>query len=126
LRVLCVDNDRAILEGMDALLGAWGIQVLKARNPAEALQLAARSEVHAVLADFHLGDEIDGLELVRRLQGSCSPPCAGALISADHSAELARLARSSGLPLLHKPLRPAALRALLCAFKRRPRNATAA
>jgi hypothetical protein len=42
-----------------------------------------------------------------------------ALITADHGAELTRAARRAGVPLLHKPLRPAALRALLSAFKLR-------
>jgi CheY-like chemotaxis protein len=38
LRVLCVDNDRSILDGMEALLGQWGVQVLKAASAAEAMQ----------------------------------------------------------------------------------------
>jgi hypothetical protein len=32
--------------------------------------------------------------------------------------ELVLAARDAGFPVLHKPLRPAAMRALLCAFKR--------
>ena len=32
LRVLCVDNDAAILDGMEALLGLWGMLVVKARS----------------------------------------------------------------------------------------------
>jgi Na+/proline symporter len=41
-----------------------------------------------------------------------------ALIGADHDAELILAARTAGHPRLHKPLRSAALRALLCAFQR--------
>jgi len=127
LRVLCVDNDAAILDGMDALLGAWGVQVTKARNSSEAQQIAGRGEVDAVLADYHLGDAVGGLELLRRLQDMRGTRLGAALISADHSAELAQLARAAGFPLLHKPLRPAALRALLSAYRRRlPSKATAA
>jgi PAS domain S-box-containing protein len=127
LRVLCVDNDAAILDGMDALLGAWGVEVTKARDSVEAQQIVGRCEVDAVLADYHLGDALGGLELLRRLQRMRGAGLGAALISADHGAELAQLARAAGFPLLHKPLRPAALRALLSVYRRRlPGKATAA
>jgi PAS domain S-box-containing protein len=120
LRVLCVDNDTAILDGMEALLSQWGVQVLKARTSAEALS-HTEAAVDVVLADYHLGDGVDGIELLRRLCKSRSSAPA-ALISADHDAELVLEAREAGFPLLHKPLRPAALRALLSAYRRRSRG----
>ncbi|MGA2776776.1 MAG: NahK/ErcS family hybrid sensor histidine kinase/response regulator [Steroidobacteraceae bacterium] len=126
LRVLCVDNDRSILDGMEALLGQWGVQVLKAASAAEAMQCCAEQTIDTILADYHLGDGITGIELLRRLHDSERPPSTSALISADHDAGLALVARTAGYPLLYKPLRPAALRALLSAFRRRPNKATAA
>ena len=42
MRVLCVDNDRAILDGMEALLGQWGVHVLKACNVAKATRFSDR------------------------------------------------------------------------------------
>jgi len=122
VRVLCVDNDGAILDGMEALLGQWGVRVLKARSSAEATLLCGQSGVDIILADYHLGDGVDGIELLRRLR---KPTLSAALISADHDAELLLAARNAGFPLLHKPLRPAALRALLCAFRQQARNAAA-
>ena len=126
LRVLCVDNDGAILDGMEALLGQWGVQVLKARNSAEATALCDPSGVDTVLADYHLGDGVDGINLLHRLCRSRTPALTAALISADHDAELILAARNAGFPLLHKPLRPAALRALLGAFRRQARQPFAA
>jgi Na+/proline symporter/signal transduction histidine kinase len=126
LRVLCVDNDSAILDGMEALLGQWGVQVLKASSSAEATELRDQSEVDTVLADYHLGDGVDGIELLQRLCKSGTTTLTAALISADHDAHLILAARTAGYPLLHKPLRPAALRALLCAFRRQARHASAA
>jgi PAS domain S-box-containing protein len=122
VRVLCVDNDGAILDGMEALLGQWGVRVLKARNSAEATLLCGESSVDILLADYHLGDGVDGIELLRRLR---TPTLSAALISADHDADLILAARNAGFPLLHKPLRPAALRALLCAFRQQARHAAA-
>jgi len=66
LRVLCVDNDRSILDGMEALLSQWGVHVMKATGSAEAMQCCAQQVVDAVLADYHLGDGVDGIELLRR------------------------------------------------------------
>jgi PAS domain S-box-containing protein len=126
LRVLCVDNDLSILDGMEALLGQWGVRVVKARTCAEALQCCAQQKIDAVLADYHLGDGVDGIEVLYRLRAAKLQPISVALISADHGAELARIARAAGYPLLYKPLRPAALRALLSAFRRQPRKASAA
>jgi PAS domain S-box-containing protein len=126
LRVLCVDNDCSILDGMEALLGQWGVPVLKARNSAEAVQLCAQAEIDTILADYHLGDGVDGIELLRRLRETHFPAGTAALISADHGAEVALLARAAGYPLLHKPLRPAALRALLSASRRQPNRVSAA
>jgi signal transduction histidine kinase len=126
LRVLCVDNDHSILDGMDALLGTWGVVVLKARSSAEAQKLMTQNDIDVVLADYHLGDGVDGLELLRHLPPSRAAAPLAALVSADHGADLALVARTAGYPLLHKPLRPAALRALLSAFRRQQSKATAA
>jgi CheY-like chemotaxis protein len=126
LRVLCVDNDCSILDGMEALLGQWGVQVHKARNSAEAMRICAQADIDTILADYHLGDGVDGIALLRRVSASRYPVGTAALISADHGAELALIARTAGYPLLHKPLRPAALRALLSAFRRLPSKVSAA
>jgi CheY-like chemotaxis protein len=125
-KVLVVDNDLSILDAMQALLEQWGIRVFKAQGSSEALRLIGCELIDAVLADFHLGDGSDGLELVQRIAEVRGPGCAAALITADHGAELMRAARRAGVPLLHKPLRPAALRALLSAFRLRLTRGSAA
>jgi CheY-like chemotaxis protein/anti-sigma regulatory factor (Ser/Thr protein kinase) len=125
-KVLVVDNDLSILDAMQALLEQWGVQVFKAHRSSEAFRLIGEEVIDAVLADYHLGDDGDGLELIQRIGEVRGAPCAAALITADHGAELTRAARRAGVPLLHKPLRPAALRALLSAFKSRLMRGSAA
>jgi len=127
---LVVDNDPLILEAMQVLLEQWGIRVWQAPGSAEALRLVESQTFDVMLADFHLGDSSTGLELVQRvakrlleLRGTS---CAAVLITADHGMELTRAARKAGIPLLHKPVRPAALRALLSAFKSRLTRGSAA
>src|SRR5690606_37482713 len=41
LRVLCLDNDREILAGMQALLARWGVEAMPAATVDEALQAVA-------------------------------------------------------------------------------------
>jgi CheY-like chemotaxis protein len=124
-RVLVIDNDRAILDAMQALLEQWGVRVLKAGSSGEAMRLLSCEAIDAILADYHLGDGSNGLELLQQItdrQGKTPM----ALITADHTAELTRAARRAGVPLLHKPVRPAALRALLGGFQLRIARSSAA
>jgi DNA-binding response OmpR family regulator len=102
------------------------MRVFKAEDAGEALRLIDVETIDTVLADYHLGDGPDGLELIRRISAALGNACAAALITADHGAEVARTARGSGIALLHKPLRPAALRALLAAFSLRSARGSAA
>jgi len=115
--VLCVDNEPQILDGMNALLSRWGMRVLTATDVATASWLAAEHQPQLLLADYRLGkSEPDGLELLVSLcRGGNNAP-SGALITADHSPAVAARARELGFPLLRKPLKPAALRALLSAL----------
>jgi DNA-binding response OmpR family regulator len=53
---------------------------------------------------------------LRAVRGRLPPV---AMITADGSSELKQQARALGYPVLHKPVRPAALRALLTALLRR-------
>jgi PAS domain S-box-containing protein len=125
-KVLVADNDPTILDAMQALLEQWGARVFRAHNSSEALWLAGCKDLDAVLVDYHLGEAIDGLELIQRIAEIRPSGCAAALLTADHGVELTLAARRAGVRLLRKPLRPAALRALLSAFKLRSTRGSAA
>jgi PAS domain S-box-containing protein len=117
LTVLCVDNEPEILSGMTALVTRWGVRIVTAGSFEDALGMAAREKPGVVLADYRLAETgPDGLDLLEHVcrGGGDAPP--GALVTADHSAALAERARTLGFPLLRKPVKPAALRALLGAL----------
>jgi CheY-like chemotaxis protein len=118
LHVLCLDNDPAILDGMRALLTRWGVSCDIARNVEEARTAAERQRPDLILADYHLDDDIDGLAALDFLREACALPPPGALITADASAELKTRARDLGYALLRKPVKPAALRALIAQLGR--------
>ncbi|MBY6211753.1 PAS domain-containing hybrid sensor histidine kinase/response regulator [Microbulbifer agarilyticus] len=114
LQVLCVDNEPSILEAMAALLSGWGCTVHCARNRAEAL---AAAEPDLLLMDFHLDDGDNGIDLAGELLSRwggvdvCKVPCV--IISAENTNTVKTRAQNAGWQFLQKPLRPAALRALL-------------
>jgi CheY-like chemotaxis protein len=112
--VLCIDNDRAILDGMEALLGGWGCRVLKAADVAEALAAMETSsgEPDGLLVDYHL-DGSNGVASIGELRQRLGRHVPAILITADRSAHVRDEARATGIHLLNKPLKPASLRALI-------------
>ena len=115
LTVLCLDNDEAILDGMRALLGRWGVDCRVALDLGEARSQLARGPIDLILADYHLADEVDGLQAMQQLREALGALPPVVMITADGSTELKVRARALGYPVLHKPVRPAALRAVLTA-----------
>ncbi|NWL79740.1 hybrid sensor histidine kinase/response regulator [Pseudomonas taiwanensis] len=113
-QVLCIDNEDSILTGMHSLLSRWGCQVWTARNRLECEHLLAE-EVRPQLAlvDYHLDEGETGTELMAWLRTRLGEPLPGVVISADGRAELVAEVHAAGLDYLAKPVKPAALRALI-------------
>ncbi len=116
LTVLCLDNDASILDGMRALLTRWGVDCRVALDLEQARIELTRGSIDLMLVDYHLADDLDGLQVLQLLQTEYPKLPPAAMITADGSSELKQRARARGYPLLHKPVRPAALRSLLSAL----------
>ena len=114
LFVLAIDNEPTILDGLRIMLEGWGCRVATAASLAEARSVlrAAKTRPHMILADYHL-DNDNGIDVVRRLRGRLRGTIPAILITADRSLEVRELASLNSMQLLHKPLKPAALRAIL-------------
>ena len=112
MRVLCIDNEPKILDGMATLLGGWGCEVLKAAGLSQALsQITEDAMPLGMLIDYHL-DSGNGLDAVRALRQRYGDLPA-ILITADRTAKLRKEAEAANVQVLYKPLKPAALRASL-------------
>tara|TARA_R110002167_G_scaffold60949_2_gene171834 strand:- start:198 stop:1589 length:1392 start_codon:yes stop_codon:yes gene_type:complete len=111
--VWVIDDDLAIIEGMQALLSSWGCRV-RAAATVSALEAASDGERPAVLlVDYHLGEHREtGIDLAARLQRRY-PGLAAVVITANHEAEIKRATREAGMHCLLKPLKPLRLRMLL-------------
>jgi len=112
--VLVIDNEPAILDGMTRLLRGWGCTVLTAATGAEAAAALSNAQEppQVIIADYHLDDE-DGLEIIEMLRAMAGRPLSAILITADRSSETQAKARGHDVICLHKPVKPAALRALM-------------
>jgi CheY-like chemotaxis protein len=110
LRVLAIDNEPRVLEGMRTLIGKWGCDVATAGGVEESL---ARLEPppDVVIADYHL-DDGDGLAAIAAVRERVGPIPA-ILATADRSVEVRDACAAADVALLNKPVKPAPLRALL-------------
>ena len=113
LVVAAIDNEPAILKGMEALLRGWGCTILVATDfDAGDSMLSARGLVpDVIIADLHVGttDGLDAVVAMRARFGGCQV----VLVTADRSPLVRIRAQEADVRLLNKPLKPAALRALL-------------
>lgn len=117
MRVLCIDNDRRILEGMQLLLEGWGCEVIVhsgSKSLAEAGQIEAPD---IILADYHLDGET-GLDLIGEMRGRLGELVPAVLVTADRSNDVRQAAERLDVAVIHKPLKPAVLRALITRIRR--------
>jgi CheY-like chemotaxis protein len=77
-----------------------------------------------VLCDMWLGDGANGIDVLRRLAALPVPPVAAILVSGDTRPETLRAAGEAGYPLLHKPVSPAKLRAIVMHYAWKLRKPT--
>ena len=115
LTVACIDNEESILTGMRALLEGWGASVIDAPNKQKLFAEIRKSGSvpDAIVADYHLDEGLNGLDVIAEVRDRLSAEMFAILATADRSAPLRAAASEADIHILNKPLKPAALRALL-------------
>ncbi|MGP4845123.1 hybrid sensor histidine kinase/response regulator [Marinobacter sp. 1Y8] len=109
-RLLLIEDDTDSRQGMAAMLQRWGYQVVEADSAEAARAQVARQPFDLVISDLHLPAE-SGRELYRFLRSTRQVQC-GVLVTADTGEPQAYI-REDNLWLMHKPLVPSRLRAVL-------------
>ncbi|MCO5763731.1 MAG: hybrid sensor histidine kinase/response regulator [Chromatiaceae bacterium] len=113
--VAFIEDDETILEAMAALFEQWGIELAAGGDVAEAkadlLELGRAPDV--ILSDYRLRGGRNGIEAINELRAVFGPQIPAALITGDTAPSTIQAISASGLPMLHKPVKPAKLRALL-------------
>jgi CheY-like chemotaxis protein len=115
VRVLLVENDVAVLEAMAALLERWHCSIRVASSTGEALQCLGDTDwvPDLIIADQHLDDGDLGSITIGEARQYLNRAVPALIITADPSDALSIAARQSGIELMHKPVKPAELRALM-------------
>ncbi|MGV8959636.1 MAG: PAS-domain containing protein [Stenotrophomonas sp.] len=112
LPVLVVDNDPAALAALAALLRTWGYTVAEATGEDGAVAAMQQSPATLWLFDYNLDDGDTGTALHTRL-GARFGPRPTLILSADDGLATRRDVLEQGLTLLHKPVRPLALKSIM-------------
>ncbi len=113
--VVVVDDELTVREGMKALLGCWGCDVVAADSLSDAL---ARIGEHArrpdaIIADYRLREGANGVEVIQALHTEFGRDIPALLITGDTAPDRLREMHESGYAQLHKPVPPAKLRKVL-------------
>jgi CheY-like chemotaxis protein len=107
-----VEDDPLVLEATGSLLRSWGCRVIAAECYGDAIEqlreLGERPDL--IVCDYRLPQGPNGVDAIKMLRGAYKIPAF--LISADASSPGDEDGRS-GYRLLHKPVNPKQLRALL-------------
>ena len=113
--VVLVDDESAILRGMAELFDNWHIDLITAHSADEAVQwLDTIDRVpDVIVSDYRLPDDTDGIEVITRIRQKFARDIPAILVTGDTAPDTILRISQAGFPLLHKPLRPAKLRALL-------------
>ncbi|MGA9165056.1 MAG: ATP-binding protein, partial [Thiobacillus sp.] len=113
--VLLVDDESAILRGMAELFDNWHIDLVTAHSADEAEQWLSSLDrlPDVIVSDYRLPDDTDGLAVITRLRQKFGRDIPAIVVTGDTAPDTILRITQAGFPLLHKPLRPAKLRALL-------------
>ena len=112
--VVVIDDDPLVLEGMGGLFRSWGYQLVAGTDDEALAGVADRDRPpDLIVSDHHLSSGKTGIEVIEGLRRTLSADIPAFLVSGDTSPELLRQARASGYHLLHKPVDPMTLRAMV-------------
>lgn len=111
--VVVIDDDPLVLEGMGGILRSWGCRVLVTDSEEAVLPRIAAHRPDLIIADYRLADGHTGIQAIKRLRERLGAAIPAFLISGDTAPERLRDASEQGFQLLHKPVAPMRLRAML-------------
>ncbi|MCL4745578.1 MAG: hybrid sensor histidine kinase/response regulator [Burkholderiaceae bacterium] len=113
-RILVIDDDTMVRESLSMVLKSWGALVATASgDPSLPRKLRDAERPDLILCDLRLENDLDGVQMLSAIRDQLDADIPAVLITGDTDPERTAFAMSSGNPVLHKPVRPAQLRALI-------------
>jgi two-component system, sensor histidine kinase len=104
--LLVIEDNPALLAGLQMMLQGWGYEVLAAANGEGAVELgeASRWRLDAVIADHRLGPGLTGAATAREIRARSGRSVPTLIITGDTDPACIAEARANGFAMLHKPV----------------------
>ena len=115
LHVLLAEDDPHSAEAMQGLLGSWGFRcthVTRWEDVTPALDAMGQMP-DLIVTDYRLPDDRTGRDVIATVRGAAGRDVPAVIITGDTGPERLRELSGTGQQLLHKPVQPARLRAVL-------------
>jgi signal transduction histidine kinase len=119
LNVLVIDDDKIALESMQTLLNIWGCVVHIFPSLEDCLAHLSQSGdcPDALIADYRLRGHKTGIAAIEGVRVFCKLVIPALIVTGDTDAERIVEAQAKHIPLIHKPVKPQALRDFLAQVK---------
>jgi len=113
--ILLIDDEQPILDAMKTMLSDWSCQCrcFTTLKQAESSLEDNDSLPDIIISDYRLTDDVTGMDAIRRLRSCFGRDIPALLISGDTDPDLLKQAQREDFYLLHKPLKPTKLRAVI-------------
>lgn len=109
LRLLVLEDDESVRQGMCQLLRQFGWQCEAVETVEEALEAVAHQRPDLFISDYRLRGALTGVEAIEAVRARLGGHTPALLITGDTDPERLRDAHASKVQLLHKPVVPEVL-----------------
>ncbi|WP_188259841.1 ATP-binding protein [Azospirillum tabaci] len=104
-RVLVVEDDPIVREGLCAMIQQWGHEAFPADSFGEAVEILRRHpDPDVIIADYRLSEGHTGTETIREVRRRSKRPIPGILVTGDTTPERLAEAEAGKFSILHKPV----------------------
>jgi len=103
-KVVVIDDDKDILDGMKMIINRWGASVITAENINQAVSKLNREKPDMIISDLRLREGKTGIDAIKTLRTMFGEKISAILITGDTAIERVEMAKKAQLTLLHKPV----------------------
>ncbi len=113
--VVVIDDDPLATDAMAGLLRSWGCRVIAGNTRALAMNELVKEEPwpDLIISNCRLSEGQTGVKAIEQIRRAAATAIPAFLISGETDSKLMRSARAAGYHLLHKPVDPMTLRAMV-------------
>ena len=120
LTVMVIDDEEAVLAGMESMLGHWGCKVVLAESARDAIRAIALEQARPdiIISDYRLRNNCTGVDAIATVREALEFDIPGIIVTGDNSPTRLKEVNDSGLHLLHKPVNPDEMRSAIASVQK--------